>query len=200
MNFIITFFLFAFLSVVGFISQWLIKDHSLNASLWFAALGIISTIVSLVLFVLFFTRNMYFRQRQSELINRLIRQKKLIVGEQDIYDNYVNKFSDDIMKLYPEYEKEIFKNVNPEDIEQIGVFLTKYPNLKFNGVLEKHIETTRSLYANIFARKKDVIETAEEIRNLQENDWFLLKKEIPEQYKDVGGNIKRTRTFRKKES
>ena len=185
MNFIITFFLFAFLSAVGFVSQWLIKDYSLNASLWFAALGIISTIVSLVLFVLFFTRNMYFRQQQSELINRLIRQKKLIVGEQDIYDNYVNKFSDDIMKLYPEYEKEIFKNVKPEDVEQIGVFLTKYPNLKFNGVLEKHIETTRSLYANIAVRKKYVIETAEDIRNLQENDWFLLKKEIPEQYKDV---------------
>ncbi len=178
MNFIYTILSFALTSIICFsISAYIPYGNVWNT---FTAVGVISLIATVVSLFAAMFQNMYFRKDVNRDINRIKEYKRDAKSLVNEMESYKDEISGSMTKLYPEYEKEMFKNMSPSDAEHISAILVKYPELKFNGVLEKYTSKLSYYISEINERERDVNSYVRRIDNIETCGWVIGKIKKPD--------------------
>lgn len=176
MNFIILFLTFALFSATSFTLRSVFVN--VDVRLTFLVFGIVFCAVSFIILCVSIFQTFELRLCQVKDVNSIKCLKKKITLVQEESRDYVNKISESMMKIYPDHEKEIFKSISPADAEQLNVYLAKYPELKFNGVLEKHIQNINQFISNEYGYKKELENTFAQMRTREECGWYMFKKKL----------------------
>ncbi len=178
MNFIYSIIFFVLFSTISFLLSG-ITEGDIGGFFYIA--GFLLGIISVIFVVVGFFHNLETRESQKRDIARIRTYKKKIVHRESLMTDYKTEMEDSLTKLYPAYEKEMFKSMTPADAENLSVFLAKYPELKFNGVLESFTDNLTEMLTNVNETKRYLEDTYEDIKIRNENDWFILKVKIPEE-------------------
>jgi len=146
-------------------------------------LGIFNYIVSVIFMVVGFFQQMTLRGNQIffELRIKTLRKNE-VVAKLRLAEFLANN-SENLTKLYPAYEKDIFASMPPTDSSQIEMFMTKYPELKFSGLLTKHFDEVNILTQKIYSIKEGINSRLEDLEELMLSDWYLVKKGLPNNIK-----------------
>lgn len=96
-------------------------------------------------------------------------------------DEYIQEFAHYLAELYPNFEKEIFDKIKPENID---MYMVKFPEVKTQeGVLEL-VKQIRLLNDDRFNQQIDRSETLRDMRYRKESPWvfqFVMPDiEVPE--------------------
>jgi hypothetical protein len=170
--------MFALLATLSFVLRGQFSNAEVQNT--FLVFGIIFSTASTVVAIVAVFQSMTLRQEQIKHVSAIKKEKKYAALVQEQFTEYIEKVAENLTKIYPDYEKEIFKSISPSDAEQLSVYLAKYPELKFNGVMQKHVETMRYYIDSIYSHKKEIQDIYEKIKNLQQCDWFLFKNKLHE--------------------
>ena len=182
MNYIISILAFALTSVILFLTSNQFEptpkgEGGLHDA--FFVVGIITGVISIIfVFVALFT-NMDKKQEFKKLLTKLKRLRSMITMAQEDLSNYKKEFEETLTKSYPEYEKGLFKEMNPSDSETLSAIMVKYPEIKFNSVLNEYVVGIKQRLKNIYELKEQTISTKEDLQDMVDNGWRLVKLEIP---------------------
>lgn len=177
MNFLITFAVFLILSIVSFATSTLFTSE--NSRLTFIVFGSIFLVVSIITLIAMVFVTMNFRKSQRESINQYYARKKKLTIAENNFEKYKQAVTEDVTKLYPEFEKNIFQMISPTDASALEIYLAKYPELKFKGLLKEYLEKLTEKQTAISQREMYLVENLEEIKNRQDNEWYLFKIKLP---------------------
>lgn len=78
-------------------------------------------------------------------------------------DNLTKQFASYLVETYPQYEKEIFHNIAPGNLD---IYLVKYPELQASKTIMALVDQERSLRDDIY---KQQLARAEVLRNMRYN-------------------------------
>jgi len=179
MNFIISIIMFAVLSIAAFSLQPVTSNP--DGQLTFYVFGVILAAATVVMFVTMLFRNMDYTSVVQRYLSKLKKAKANIQIAKNQYEEYSEKFSDHVTKLYPDYEKEVFKSISPADANQLQIFMGKYPELKFNGVLTNYTNKLNYYMEKMFEEEKDVERTLHYIRIAMASNWYLVKMKLSDE-------------------
>lgn len=87
---------------------------------------------------------------------------------------------DALTKVYPNYEKEIFKEMNPSDSENLAAIMVKYPELKFNSVLKDYTDTVKTYLNKINDIQMKIIRDRRMLQDATVNNWKLIGTNVPQ--------------------
>jgi hypothetical protein len=77
------------------------------------------------------------------------------------------------MDTYPQYKKEIFNGMSNNDSKELKSIMVKYPELKFDGVLNIYIGKI-SDYLRVLNQLDESINYRNcEIQDIMSNDWLI---------------------------
>lgn len=177
MNFLFTVAVFWLFSAASYFvsratSSTITSEVLVGFSIGFFVIGMIVSVVAVF-------QNFYLREEQKRDLQSIRTFRKKIEVSKRAIETYKSEISNSLTKLYPEYEKEMFKNMSPVDAEHLDVYLAKYPELKFSGVLKTFTdEVTRSLH-EISSYERDIEYAYSNILNRHHNGWYFMKVPLP---------------------
>jgi len=180
MNFIFSILFFIVASVASF---FISRNFTGEAQVAFFVAGCILGIISFVFSAAGFFQNLEMREMQKYLISRIKKEKRDIELRKQYLATYKTEVESFLTKLYPDYEKEMFKTMSPRDAETLQVFASRYPELKFNGVLQSFTEKLAEILRGIRDAEVNLEHTYEQIRTRDGSGWFLARIPIPEDAK-----------------
>lgn len=173
------------IAIFVFFSTMLFGIGSFSGEATFFVFGCILLGISVIFIFVGFFQNLEAREEQKRCIIGIRTLKKKISLRESLVTTYKLEIEKSLIKLYPEYEKEIFKNMAPSDAENLNVFLVKYPELKFNGILQSFTNHLTDMLERINGVKRELENSYEEINIRNNNDWFLWKLKLPENIKKI---------------
>lgn len=179
MNFIYTLLLFLTTSIAMFVLANYVPGPE-NLTIAFYAIGTIALVVSFITLLACFFQNMYFQNRARTLFNQIRESQRDQDSLKAQMEQYKNEVSKSLTELYPDYEKEIFKSINPNDAEHLSALMMKYPELKFNGVLEKYTSEISSFISSINKEDREINRSIRSIEDLESSGWMLGSIKKPE--------------------
>ena len=179
MNFIYVLMLFGSISASSFITSsfFLYGSNGWRAGI---VVGIIALIATTITLIATLFRTMEFKNDGRRYCNRIkehLRDLKSIKREMS---EYKEEISDSLTKLYPDYEKEMFKNMTPNDVENISALIVKYPELKFNGILEKYTKRLSLYIEEIHKKDRAINDCLCSLENTESSGWMLGTIQKPE--------------------
>lgn len=186
MNFIYSIFftgstsLFLFLTSKG--SMFQPADNSV-----LVALSIFFFSVTFIFLTIGFFQNINLRDEQKKDIQSIKTYNQKIANKKKQMEIYKSEIESSLMKLYPEYEKEMFKSMNVVDAENLSIYIAKYPELKFNGVLKIYTDHLTSILCDVAQYGCYLEELYERIRIRNESSWFALKYPLSDEMKTLVG-------------
>jgi hypothetical protein len=136
--------------------------------------GILSGATLISFFVMVFN-NMVCHAELKKKINKHSRIKANIKIEEDALTEIKTEFTDYFTKLYPEHEKDIFSKISPGDAEQLTMYLAKYPELKFSGMINTLVAKVSDQMKRINAEKLELEECKTDILDMNQSNWLLFK-------------------------
>lgn len=176
MNFIISILFFLSSSLTSL----LISRHvSPKMTEVFFGLAVLFSIVAFIFAIAAVFCTMNYREEQKQNIIRIKTYNTQIELKKKLIETYKSEVSNSLTKLYPDYEKEMFKTMNPSDAEHLSVFLAKYPELKFNGVLQSFTNQLTTMLHKINELEEYRSATVGSINNMNNNSWFIFKVAVP---------------------
>lgn len=174
MFFILSIIMFVALGAISFSLNGIIHpDAAIGFGCVFCGLGVVFFIAGV--FINFTKYDEIIRQ-----IGRLKRRKAELCNKQLAYDNMKAEFVNHMSKQYPEFEKELFKNIAPTDAEQLKMYAVKYPEITSNMVLSKLVDKVCDWEKNLIDAKKEILYCYEEIEFILNNKWLVIHPNIPE--------------------
>jgi hypothetical protein len=176
MNFIYTIYLFAMFTA-GFVVGGNNSTGDVHGA--FVVLSIISSILAGLTLIVGFFANLDNQEDMKRYLSDVRMTKASIKLSDDLLSQYRDDIQSFITNLYPDYEKELFNKMSPGDVQGLHAFLVKYPELKFNGVLEKYIAQLTVFMNQSFSYKHELNNIYARIYRLSNSSWFLLKANIP---------------------
>lgn len=178
MNFIISIIIFVFLSIISFVLH---GKFDAPDNYPFLIIGGILTGVSFIFFFTAIFQNMVLREMQKSDIAKIKTAQRKMEHKKTLMSNFKSEVQEFLTKLYPDYEKEMFKNMSPGDVEALQVYITKYPELKFNGILQSFTDKLTYMLKDVNESQMNIEDLYETIKIRNSNCWFLLRVEIPEE-------------------
>ena len=182
MNFIYTILLFLLISAgFRFAGASVSSAEAKDVMEFFHVVAIILAVGALVVG---FFNNLYLRGEQRRMFNRIRTAQKSVDRAKEMVATYKSEMEGFLTKMYPDYEREVFKNIPPADAETIHVYMQKYPDLKFNGVLTTFTQQLTQLLNAERDARRDLEEVCHDIRVRNECEWFMLKPAMPQRVFD----------------
>jgi len=166
--------LILFLTGKNFIDTPGPQEVVIGLSVFFAGITFIFTAVC-------FFQNLTLKETQKQDIQSITTYKKKISNKKRQMEDYKKEIESSLTKLYPEYEKEMFKAMNPSDAENLSIYLAKYPELKFNGVLKTFTDKLTTILNEVTELEQNLEYVYERIRNRNQCSWFLFKMPLSEE-------------------
>lgn len=146
---------------------------------FFIGLGVLSALVTLIILFVSFGQTLSEKQHFRSKCNTIRKLRKDIVNLTNDIQRYKNEFKQIITEMYPQYEKEVFKNMQPQDFESLTSIMVKYPQLKFDGVLNGYVDKINSIFAKIMEKESYITEYYKEAKDIQESKWIFGVVEFP---------------------
>lgn len=180
MNYILSTLSFALVSVITFFTsyQFASQDKGGMHELLFGLGCLLGAISVIFVFVAMFM-NMDKRNDFKRSLTKIKRLKDMITMANEDLANYKKEFEETLTKTYPEYEKGLFKEMNPSDSETLSAIMVKYPEIKFNSVLNEYVVGIKQRLKNVYELKEQIISTKEDLQDMVDDGWRLVKLEIP---------------------
>lgn len=119
----------------------------------------------------------------STQLNDFEKIKKIEKVEQ-IYLNKANRlteqFANYLAEMYPEHERDIFKNIGPE---KVGIYLVKYPDIKASKTMMALVEKIDILMSDYYKQQLEMQETLWAMRFRVKNPWlfYSFMPELPKE-------------------
>jgi len=184
MNFIVSIFLSLMLSVLSFVlsvyanfsSNTLINN---NTKIAFIVIGVIIAITTIVFIFTAIFQTMVLRKDQKHYFVDVKRKLKVINLKKKELIAFKEEIAESVTELYPNYEKEIFKTISPDDEPALKMYMVKYPELKFSGILSTFLEKISKLTKNIYNAEENLQRKYGLILKLHDSDWYMFKVPIP---------------------
>lgn len=176
MNFIYSILLFLTLSLISFAIGGLTSGDVHET---FFVIGCVMAVATFVFSLVTIFQNMALRTTMRSYFNKIrenLKDKKSIEAEMNKYKEEV---TNSLTKLYPDYEKEIFKNINPNDAEHLSALMVKYPELKFNGVLETYTNKMANFINSIHSKDRNVSHCIRRIEDIETCGWIIGSVDKP---------------------
>jgi hypothetical protein len=188
MNFVITFFLFLILSISSFVLgntvfyEKLEYLSSSQSNLYYAAMvvGTIFLAATVITFLAALFQNMILHRNIKHNFNKIREHQKDKKTYEAQMAQYKKEVENSLTKLYPDYEKEIFNAINPNDAEHLSALMMKYPELKFNGVLETYTGKIAAFVKSINGRDREINEEIREMEDTETCGWMLGSVKKPQ--------------------
>lgn len=180
MNYILSIIAFAVTSIILLFTSYQVAPTP-NGGLREVLIGssCMTAFISISFIFVAMFRNMEKKQDFKKLLSRLKSYKeKIILAEEDLV-NYKREVQESLTKIYPDYEKDLFKGMNPSDSENLTAIMVKYPEIKFNTVLNEYTMGIKQRLACINSLKAEIIEIKEELETMSYDGWRLVKLEMP---------------------
>lgn len=178
MNFIYTIILFAIISTTGFsIASFLPAGNLWNTAIIAGVIFLIAAVIALLAMVF---HTMEFKNDCRRYFNEIRENLRDLKSIKKEMNSYKEEITDSLTKLYPEYEKDMFKNMNPSDAENISALMVKYPELKFNGVLERYTNKLSEYITLCNKKERENNELLRKLENVETNGWMLASVDRPE--------------------
>jgi len=181
MNFIISIIMFVILGITAILSGNLFTGDPAKACLGF---GIAFLAIAFIFTLVFVFQTMALIGCQRQQISQFFLIKKKIEIAQKLLEDTRAEFKDYFTKLYPEYEKEVFSKMSPDDAKTLSVYMTKYPELKFNGVLESFATRIAERMRLVYDLQTQLNEIAKTIKDTNQSSWFLIRVSVPQEIND----------------
>jgi hypothetical protein len=179
MNFIISIIMFALLSLGSFTAS----THTTPGGNWnyfYLGCSVVLGLVSIIMLIVMVFRQMEFQKEARELVNEIRSNKDYIIKVKEQLSCYKTELQDALTKVYPNYEKEIFKEMNPSDSENLSAILVKYPELKFNSVLKDYTDTVKTYLNRINEIQTGIIRDRRMLQDITANNWKLIGTNVPQ--------------------
>ena len=175
MNYIISILMFVIMATASFVVGTHFEGDPQKA---FNIIGgILSDVTVIFMFACMFN-NMMMRQDIKEHINKFFKISTDIETMEANLQRIKTEFTDYFTKLYPEHEKDIFSKISPHDAEQLSIYLAKYPELKFNNMIEQLVTLVSDQMNNIIREKQALEECRTDILNKNQSGWLLFKVNV----------------------
>jgi hypothetical protein len=146
---------------------------------FFIAIGVISAIVTLIIFMISIVNTLHTKQNFRSKCNSIRKLRKDIDNLTNEIQKYKTEFKEIITEMYPQYEKEVFKNMQPQDFESLTSIMIKYPELKFDGILNGYVDKINALFNKIMDKQSYITEYYSEAKDIQEDKWLFGSVEFP---------------------
>lgn len=175
MFFIYTILMFLFFSLSSFVAMYLTGNSGV-----FLPFTIIFIVLSIGFFIVGFFINFAQWDLQIKRFERIRRTKKLL----KIKNKQFNELKIDWIKYlsveYPDFEKDIFKKMSPQEKSELKMYFTKYPELSSSHMFEILITNISRMSNEIYTLDQDIEYASENIRSQLQNKWLILNPTIPE--------------------
>lgn len=175
MFFVITILLFAAMAVFCATAQLCLesleKKHGKSCDNfgWGATcliLGFFTLLITVIMLIVSLVNNSHQRYDQEDLTK--------VSQFQEIYkkrtDNLTGQFVHYLAQIYPEYEKNIFEKITPNDLD---IYLVKYPDLKASETIIQLVKQIRDLNDDIYQQELRRAEILRDMRFRTRNPWIL---------------------------
>lgn len=145
----------------------------------------LSGLVVIVTLITALFNNLDKREDAKKYFNRLRKYKKELKMVKDNMEAYKTELQASLTTLYPQYEKDVFKNMKPDDMSNLSAILVKYPELKFNNVLTDYTNGIKGFLATIASIKEKINDNIMWVENLQANGWYIGKLDMPQDIQNI---------------
>lgn len=142
-------------------------------------IGVISAIVTIIFVIVSITYTLNLKQRFRSICNIIRKYRKDIDNLNSDIQRYKIEFKQIITEMYPQYEKEVFNHMQPNDLESLTSIMIKYPELKFDGVLNGYINSINAIFNKIIEIESYITQYYSEAKDIQEDKWLFGVIEFP---------------------
>ena len=186
MNYLYFIFITLILSVSSFLSS-LNFNPSKNGGWYefFIGICLISAVIMIIVVIIAISNTLIEKQSFRSKCNLIRKYRKDIVNLTNDIQRYKTEFKDIITEMYPQYEKEIFKNMQPQDFDSLSMIMVKYPELKFDGVLNGYVDKINDLLRKIMDCQGYITYNYSQIKDIQEDKWLFGKIELPSDIENI---------------
>jgi len=146
---------------------------------FFIGLGVLTAIITLIIVIVSIGNTLSEKQQFRSKCNSIRKLRKDIVNLNNEIQRYKGEFKQIITEMYPQYEKEVFKNMQPQDFESLTSIMVKYPELKFDGVLNGYVNKINSIFNKIIETESCITNYYREAKDIQEDKWIFGVIEFP---------------------
>ena len=146
---------------------------------FFIGLGVVSAIITLIIVIISIANTLSDKQSFRSKCNSIRKLRKDIDNITNEIQKYKTEFKQIITEMYPQYEKEVFKNMQPQDFDSLSMIMVKYPELKFDGVLNGYIDKINTLFNKIMDKQYYITDYYKEAKDIQEDKWLFGSIEFP---------------------
>ncbi|MFC1622681.1 hypothetical protein ACFL1Y_01645 [Patescibacteria group bacterium] len=85
-------------------------------------------------------------------------------------ESLTTQFANYLHTSYPEYEKDIFDKIKPDEVD---LYLVKYPDLKASETITTLVAEIKDLQADYYQQKVDRVNVQKDIRFRKRNPWIF---------------------------
>lgn len=144
---------------------------------------VIASLLSGIITIVFLGCAVFYNISSSEkgktLFNQIRSLKDRINVQLDDLKRYKAELESSLTKLYPEYEKELFKGMNPSDSEHLAAIMVKYPELKFNGILTEYSNGINTRLKTVNNLEEHLCHAYREIEDIIVDGWCITTLKVP---------------------
>lgn len=180
MNYLYFIFLTLFLSVFSLVSST--RFENTKGGGWhefFIVFGVIFAFITIIVLVISIVTTLSDKQSFRSKCNSIRKLRKDIDNLKNDIQRYKTEFKDIITEMYPQYEKEVFKNMQPQDFDSLSMIMVKYPELKFDGVLNGYVDKINAIFSKITEKESYITDYYREAKDIQEDKWLFGVIEFP---------------------
>lgn len=186
MNFIYTFFSFICCAIIFRIAPNLYPDpNAVSAFIFFSAASIVLSILTLLVSLFYQLSQMNLYKKHLNAIKKLNKNIKI---SNDYFITYKAEMTDKIMKIYPQYEKDIFAllnnsvikdakqnntDANSNQLTNFTTALSQYPELKYSSIFQQYINKFETILSSESSLKREIGMYVEFILNIKEDGWMF---------------------------
>jgi hypothetical protein len=151
--------------------------------------GIVLMCGSLVYLIIAFIHDLSYYSNQLQRFELVRNYLKSINIYKEKQSELLIDFKSYLGEKYPDFEKQIFKNIN-ESKSDIHIVL-KYPELESSKTIMKLADKINELADSIYSLRADMEDVCENIRYYKNGKWEIIKPNVPKDiYNTVYGELK----------
>jgi hypothetical protein len=145
------------------------KIYFVDGTDYVVSLTVCTIFTGILLFATILVNMIVFSTQKSDYLELVKLQESKVILQAKA-DTMSKMFSDVLVKNYPQYEKDIFDKMTPEDFK---ILFVKYPEIKASLTNISYVDRIESLYNDIYNMELEMRKIVKDIRYTFVNPWTI---------------------------